>query len=130
MRNVALVGVARITLRCSSVINAILSEELLRPESTLPEQFQTLWNGSRPVTPERALAVGVLWQAADDLRKYRYARRRKRQRLYVDAYNWVASNDRTWPYAFVSLCEALNLSPQCLRAELLDASVHAVDEAA
>lgn len=112
------------------MINAIFHEELLKPESTLPEQFQRLWHGCEPVAPERALAISVLWQAADDLRKYRYARRRKRQRLYVDAYRWVASDDQSWPYAFVNLCEVLNLSPQRLRTELLGTSVPAVAEAA
>jgi len=99
--------------------SGILSEDLLTPEQILPVQFQDLWHRSRTLTPERLLAVAVLWQAAMDLRKFRYAPRRKKQRLYREAYQWVASNDRAWPYSFVNLCEMLSVSTQYLRRELL-----------
>ena len=38
----------------------------------------------------------------------------------MEAYKWVASGDRSWPYSFVNLCEALKLSPEYLRAGMLD----------
>jgi hypothetical protein len=82
-------------------------------------QFERLWHGPKSLSPERQLAISVLWQAADDLQKYRCARRRRRQRLYMDAYRWVESDDRSWVFSFVNLCEVFNLSPQALRAELL-----------
>jgi len=94
-------------------------EELLRPEATLPEQFLGMWHGPRTLSPEHGLAVAVVWQAATDLRKFRFAKRRKQQRLYRKAYEWVASDERSWPYSFVNLCESLQLSPTYLRAELL-----------
>jgi hypothetical protein len=98
----------------------IFLDELLKPEATLPVQFQGMWHGGKPVTPERALMIVVLWQAASDLQKFRFARSRKQQRLYMEAYKWVASNDRSWPYSFVNLCEALKLSLEYLRAGMLD----------
>jgi hypothetical protein len=97
----------------------IFLDELLKPEATLPVQFQGMWHGGKPVTPERALMIVVLWQAASDLQKFRFARSRKQQRLYMEAYKWVASNDCGWPYSFVNLCEALKLSPEYLRAGML-----------
>jgi len=36
-------------------------------------------------------------------------------------YQWVASDCRQWPFSFVNICEILDLSPQALRAQLLDA---------
>ena len=98
----------------------IFVDELLKPEATMPVQFQEMWHGSKPVTPERALVMVVLWQAAGDLQKFRFARSRKQQRLYMEAYKWVASDDCSWPYSFVNLCEALKLSPEYLRAGMLD----------
>jgi hypothetical protein len=103
----------------------IFMDELLKPEVTTPEQFQAMWHGGRPITPERALVIVVLWQAAGDLRKFRFARSRKQQRLYMEAYKWVASDDRNWPYSFVNLCETLDLSPQYLRAGMLEGRVPA-----
>ena len=103
--------------------NAVIHEDLLQPESTLPVQFARLWHGTLPVSPERALLVNMVALAADDLSKYRHARKRRQQRLYRDAFRWVASDDRSWPMSFVNICEALNLSAQRLRAELLQLEV-------
>ena len=86
----------------------------------MPEQFQEMWHGGRPITPERALVMVVLWQAASDLQKFRFAKSRKQQRLYMEAYKWVASDDRSWPYSFVNLCETLKLSPEYLRGGMLE----------
>ncbi len=100
----------------------IYHEESLQPEAVLPVQFNTIWHGSKPITPERALVITMLWQAAHDLQKYRFAKRRRQQRLYMDAYKWVASEDRSWPYSFANLCEALEISPEYMREELLSFS--------
>jgi len=70
--------------------------------------------------PEGMLAAGVFCQAANDLQKFRYERRHNGQLLYREAHDWVASNDRSWPYSFLNLCDALHLAPQIVRAELLD----------
>jgi hypothetical protein len=69
--------------------------------------------------PQVALAKGVFFQAKQDLRRFRGARDRIGQEMYRDAHSWVASNDFAWPYSFLNVCEALGLSPEVLRAELL-----------
>lgn len=103
-------------------------EDLLTPEPALPTQFKDVWYRSRAISAERALILAVMWQALIDLRKHRFAQRRQQQRLYMEAYDWVASNDRSWPFSFVNLCELLNLSPESARRELLeDAAPPAVE---
>jgi hypothetical protein len=87
-----------------------------------PVQFGDIWYRGRCRRQAERLALAVVAQAADDLAKYRGAPRRRRARLYRTAYEWVTSDDRSWPYSFVNLCEALRLSPSALRAELLDDS--------
>src|SRR5262245_24898552 len=104
----------------------IVEDDVLTPELMLPMQFRDTWHGTRFASPETILAVSVLGQAANDLQTYRFARRRRNQRLYSEAYNWVASNDRSWPYAFVNLCETLRLSTESVRARLLGDSPSAV----
>jgi hypothetical protein len=69
--------------------------------------------------PHVALAKGVLTQAKKDLRRFRRAPDRVGHEMYRDAYNWVASNDFAWRYSFLNVCEALGLSPEAQRAELL-----------
>jgi hypothetical protein len=93
--------------------------EFLEPETVLPTQFHEAWHRPAPITPERALVLSVLWRAIEDLYKNRFARRRRDQSLYAAAYKWVASNDQSWPYSFVNICEALSLDPVSVRRELL-----------
>jgi hypothetical protein len=83
-----------------------------------PAQFHDIWSGGGQ-SPERELAAAVLDSAVGDLRNYRYAPQRSRQRAYWQTYRWVASADREWPFSFVNICESLRLSPEALRARLL-----------
>ena len=99
--------------------SGITAEDLLTPEPALPAQFHDVWYRSRAIAPERALVLSVLWQSLIDLRKFRFAKRRQHQRLYWEAYEWVASEDQHWPYSFVNLCELLGMDPDSLRDQLL-----------
>jgi hypothetical protein len=74
--------------------------------------------------PERGLALGVLKQAAHDLRRFRSATRGVRRELYLDAHDWVTANDFSWQYSFVNVCKVLNVCPEVVRTELFaDASL-------
>jgi hypothetical protein len=96
-----------------------VSDDILVPEAALPAQFHDIWHKTRAVTPERALALAVLWEAVLDLDKYRFAQRRRQQRLYWEAYQWVTSDDRSWPYSFANLCDTVGLTVEPVRQQLL-----------
>jgi hypothetical protein len=85
-----------------------------------PVQFQVLWHGFGAQTPERGLLLAMLERTAADLRNFRYARQRANQRLYMDAYLWVSSRDRSHAFAFENVCEYLKLSPEHMRENLLE----------
>ncbi len=75
-------------------------------------------------TPEKDLALGVLKQAARDLRRFHSATNGIKLELYLDAYSWVTANDFSWPYSFVNVCKLLNVCPEVVRAEIFaDASL-------
>jgi hypothetical protein len=75
-------------------------------------------------TPEKDLALGVLKQAARDLRRFRSATRGVRRELYLDAYDWITANDFSWPYSFVNVCKLLDVCPEGVRTEIFaDASL-------
>jgi hypothetical protein len=77
-----------------------------------------------PPTAERGLAVGVLKQAAYDLRRYRTATKAADRELYLDAHSWVTAYDSSWPYSFMNVCKLLDLCPEMVREDLLaDASL-------
>jgi len=66
--------------------------------------------------PERALALAVLRRAVFDLRRYDHDQTGGRlPRQYKEAYEWVVSDDRTWPYSFLNLCDALSISASRVR---------------
>jgi hypothetical protein len=75
-------------------------------------------------TAEKGLAIGVLKQAAYDLRHYRTATKAAHRELYLDAHSWVTAYDSSWPYSFMNVCKLLDLCPEIVRTDLLaDASV-------
>ena len=75
-------------------------------------------------TGQRELAAGILKQAAQDLRRFNSATSAVERELYLDAYSWLTSEDSSWPFSFVNVCQLLNLPAESLRQELLtDASL-------
>jgi hypothetical protein len=77
-----------------------------------------------PPPAEKGLAIGVLKQAAYDLRRYRTATKAADRELYLDAHSWVTAYDSSWPYSFMNVCKLLDLCPEMVRADLLaDASL-------
>jgi hypothetical protein len=75
-------------------------------------------------TAEKGLAIGVLKQAAYDLRHYRTATKAADRELYLDAHSWVTAYDSSWPYSFTNVCKLLDLCPEMVRTDLLaDASL-------
>src|SRR6266853_421310 len=74
-------------------------------------------------TNQKDLAVGVLKQAAQDLRRFHGATSAIERELYLDAYSWLTSDDCSWPFSFLNVCQLLNLTPDIVRQELVaDAS--------
>ena len=64
---------------------------------------------------ERALMCAVLADAINCLSEWR-----RRPGPAADARRWVMSRDRTWPFTFENLCDALGFSAEGLRRRLID----------
>jgi len=74
-------------------------------------------------TSQKDLAAGVLKQARLDLRRFHNATNEIEREFYLDAYRWVTSDDCSWPFSFLNVCQLLNLTPDIVRQELVaDAS--------
>src|SRR4026207_1882745 len=63
------------------------------------------------------LADGVLKQAAQDLRRFYGATSTIERELYLDVYRWVMSDDCSWPFSFLNVCQSLNLVPEHVRQD-------------
>jgi hypothetical protein len=70
-------------------------------------------------TSQRDLAAGILKQAAQELRRFHSARTAVERELYLDAYRWLTSDDSSWPFSFLNVCQLLHLSPEAVREEQL-----------
>ena len=68
---------------------------------------------------QRGMAAGVLKQAAEDLRRFQWARNSVERELYYDAYSWLISEDVVWPFSFLNVCRLLHLQPENVRSELM-----------
>ena len=69
-------------------------------------------------TSKRDLAAKILKQAAVDLRRFHGVTSAIERELYFDAHHWVTSDDCSWPFSFLNVCQLLNLAPEAAREEL------------
>ena len=70
-------------------------------------------------TSKRDLAAEILKQAAVDLRRFHGATSAIERELYFDAHHWVTSDDCSWPFSFLNVCQLLNLASATIREEML-----------
>jgi hypothetical protein len=70
-------------------------------------------------TSRRDLAAGILEQATLDLRRFHGATNGVEREFYLDAYRWVISDDCSWPFSFLNVCQLLDLIPETVREEVL-----------
>jgi hypothetical protein len=93
----------------------------------MPDQRFQVWGEEAPEheeqeresNPEVVLAAAVLKLAFEDLQKHRGATETRARRTFREAYSWIKSNERRWPFSFLNVCDMLDLSPQALRSKLL-----------
>jgi hypothetical protein len=88
----------------------------------LPEQYLRQ-AGSRRIDPQKRLMLAVLQTVVDDCRGSRTRQAAGRavaleSKTYTAARTYLASTDRTWPFTFENLCDALDLDAGSLRRSL------------
>ena len=90
----------------------------VRTLASLDKEFAGAPDKANPIEPERALAAGVLRQAANDLRRFRESEDAVGREMYWDARSWFVSNDTEWPYSFLNVCYSLGIAPENIRDEV------------
>lgn len=69
--------------------------------------------------PEVKLMFAVLSDAIECFQRYIDAKNRPRRRIFEEAEAWILSQDNRALFSFEHICEALRLSPSCLRGGIL-----------
>jgi hypothetical protein len=100
------------------IVNDTFSH-LLQPDTLLPSQYFAILKRKGAHEPERRLVVAVLEDAVDCFQKHIRARDEKARQLFVDAEEWICSEDRSWPFSFENVCDLLQINPQYLRRGLM-----------
>jgi len=88
----------------------------------LPVQYLSRAHGCL-ATPQRRLMVAVLQTVLDDCQGTVYARATgvkggATERALRDALAYVASRDRSWPFSFENLCDAVGIDADGIRRAL------------
>lgn len=93
-----------------------VTTDILHPDEMLPAQFFTSGHESHGNwTGERLLLLAVLQEAVHTYLRYCRSRTRRGQRLFAEVQAWFSSTEHHYLYSFVSICEHLDLDPDCLR---------------
>jgi hypothetical protein len=91
---------------------------LFEPDFLLPTQYADRLRRRAEFDPERRLMIAVLELGIDDYTKQVGARDPKGQALFSEAETWIEDRDTGWPFAFQSICDALDLDADYLRRGL------------
>ena len=75
--------------------------------------------GKGPLGPQERLMLAVLEDAIECFQKYAGARDGKRERLFLEAEEWILERDSDWPFSFENICDILDLDPNYIRRGLL-----------
>lgn len=91
------------------------TKESLPPVAVLPEQFYTKPEDKAVSQGIQALMRAVLDDALWTWKKQFITKGRRAQRLAREAEEWFFSENDSWPFSFVNICEALGLDPAYIR---------------
>jgi hypothetical protein len=91
------------------------TKEILLPAAVLPEQFYTKPGGKAVSQSIQALMHAILDDALWTWKKQFITKGRRTQRLANEAEAWFFSENDSWPFSFVNICEALGLDPTYIR---------------
>jgi hypothetical protein len=92
--------------------------DVLEPCIVLPAQFYALASGNRRWGGEQFLMAAVLEDAIAMYLKPTSSGTSQARHVLRDARQWLHSEDRSWVFSFLRICEALNLDPDAIRRSL------------
>jgi hypothetical protein len=96
-----------------------IRNSLLQVDHLLPIQFFDTFRRKTLLEPERILMLAILEDAISCVQKYKTPSSGKDKRLFDQALEWILTEDDEWLFSFNSVCEAVGVSPGCLRPGLI-----------
>jgi hypothetical protein len=93
---------------------------LFEPDTLLPIQYFEAMRRKHLLEGEKRLILSVLEDAVECFMKCIDASSSKGQRLYRDADEWIALEDKHWVFSFDNVCDMLDINPEYMRRGLKD----------
>jgi hypothetical protein len=91
---------------------------IFQPDILIDAQFQASQRRRFHLEPERVLMLAVLQDAVGCFQEHVGTRCKHKQAMHSDAEEWIASTDRSYPFSFENICDALGFDPAYMREGL------------
>jgi hypothetical protein len=91
---------------------------LFEPDTLLPIQYFEAMRKKHLLEGEKRLILSVLEDAVECFMKCIDASTSKAQRLFRDADEWIALEDKQWVFSFDNVCDMLDINPDYMRRGL------------
>jgi hypothetical protein len=88
---------------------------LFEPDTLLPIQYFEAMRRKHLLEGEKRLILSVLEDAIECFMKCIDASTSKGQRLFRDADEWIAHEDKRWVFSFDNVCDMLDINPEYMR---------------
>jgi hypothetical protein len=103
---------------CMTRLSSEIEEKLpglFEPNTILPVQYFTRLQRGSAWTGEQRLMAAILEDAVAVCAKPTAPRASKARHVLRETVRWLRSNDRTWMFSFLRICEMLDLDPGAIR---------------
>ena len=91
---------------------------LFEPDTLLPIQYFEAMRRKHLLEGEKRLILSVLEDAVECFMKCIDSSTNKGQRLFRDADEWIALEDKRWVFSFDNVCDMLDINAEYMRAGL------------
>ncbi len=91
---------------------------LFEPDTLLPIQYFEAMRRKHLLEGEKRLILSVLEDAVECFMKCIDSGTNKGQRLFRDADEWIALEDKRWVFSFDNVCDMLDINAEYMRAGL------------
>ena len=91
---------------------------VLVPDTILPSQYFGALRGRTEMSGERRLMVAILEDALRCFQKHVGDQDPKGRQLFLEAEEWIMTDNATWFFSFPNVCSTLDLEPDYVRQGL------------
>jgi len=92
---------------------------VFQADTLIPDQFHNTYKSRACLAPEKSLMLAVLHDAVVCFQDHVKARDKRKRRLFLEAEEWILSEDCRYLFSFENVCASLGFDAGYLRHGLL-----------